>query len=205
MAELMEAKVTYGEIDLPVTTSAFETLVEPITLEEAKKHLKLEGVLDDEDDQIMSMIVAAREMAEGKLNRTITQRIREQAFSGWGDMPLRKPPFVQIESVSYYDQDGVENSIEPSDLSVSTRSEPARVSLRYGFQPPALAHQSEAVIVRYLAGYEPGNVPRMIVAWMLLVIGALYAQRESIVVGVSAAMIPEEFNSWLLQPHMVYE
>jgi len=179
--------------------------VEPISLEEAKKHLRLEGVLDDEDDLISSMITAAREMAEGRLNRTLVRRVREVAACNWGTIKLLKPPFVQVESVSYFDADGQSFDVDASDLSVSSIREPATVSLRYGFPAPQLARQDEAIIVRYTAGYAPGEVPRMIVQWMLLVIGALYAHRESFVAGVSVTMIPEEFNKWLLQPYMVYE
>lgn len=178
---------------------------EPITLDEAKRHLRLEGVIDDEDDLISSMITAAREMAEGKLNRTLVRRVREVAACSWGTITMRKPPFVQLESVSYFDADGQSFDVDAADLSVSSIREPATVSLRYGFSAPQLARQDEAIIVRYTAGYAPGEVPRMIVQWMLLVIGALYAHRESFVAGVSVTMIPEEFNKWLLQPYMVYE
>lgn len=188
-----------------MVAAAAEPLIEPITLEEAKRHLRLEGVLDDEDDLISSMIAAAREMAEGKLNRTLVRRVREVAAPAWGVIALRKPPFVQLESVSYFDTDGQPFDVDASDLSVSSIREPATVSLRYGFSAPQLARQDEAIIVRYTAGYAPGEVPRMIVQWMLLVIGALYAHRESFVAGVSVTMIPEEFNKWLLQPYMVYE
>lgn len=182
-----------------------EPLVEPVTLDEAKRQLRLEGVLDDEDALISSMITAAREMAEGKLNRTLVRRVREVAAPSWGPIALRKPPFVQLESVTYFDPDGQSFEVESSDLAVSSIRVPAQVSLRYGFQAPQLARQDEAIIVRYTAGYAPGEVPRMIVQWMLLVIGALYAHRESFVAGVTMTMIPEDFNKWLLQPHMVYE
>lgn len=178
---------------------------EPITLAEAKAHLRV--VFDDEDDYIASLIVAARQMAEGKLNRTITQRVRERAFCGWGRMPLLKPPFVQIESVSYIDAEGNELTLESTDITVTTRSEPATVALAPALRssPPRLGDVDEAVIVRYTAGYAPGEVPRPILQWMLLVIGSLYENRETIVAGVSVASIPEDFLKWLLQPYMVYE
>lgn len=184
-----------------------EPVEEPVSLEEAKKHLRLEGVLDDEDDLIQSMITAAREMAEGKLNRTLVRRQLEVASFEWGAIALRKPPFVQVDSVSYFDANGNEQTLDADQITVTTRSEPARVALSPAFRQyaPQLGHQEEAVIVRYTAGYAPGEVPQMICAWIKLVIGALYQNRESFVTGVSVNMIPEEFNKWLLQPYMVYE
>lgn len=180
-------------------------VVEPITLEEAKHHLNV--VYDDDDAYISSLIVAARRMAEGRTNRTITQRVLEAAFSSWGRMPLLKPPFVQIESVSYFDVDGNEQTLEPDQITVSTRREPACVALSALFRPyaPALANQEEAIIVRYTAGYPVGEVPQDIVHWMKLQIGSMYEHRESVIAGVSVAPLPDMYERMFLQPYMVYE
>lgn len=176
-------------------------IIEPITLEQAKAHLRV--VFDDEDDYISSLIVAARQMAEGRTNRTITQRIREQAFSHWCAMKLLKPPFVSVESVSYIDPDGNEQTLSEDDYIVSTRREPASVAI--SISQPSLASQDEAVIVRYTAGYPVGEVPAPIVQWMLLQIGSMYEHRESVIAGVSVSPLPEMYERMFLQPYMVYE
>lgn len=182
-----------------------EDIVEPITLEEAKHHLNV--VYDDDNDYISSLIVAARRMTEGKLNRTITQRVLESAFSSWGRMPLRKPPFVQIESVSYFDVDGNERTLDPDQITVSTRREPACVELSPLFRPyaPSLYPMDEAVVVRYTAGYPVGQVPQDIIHWMKLQIGSMYEHRESVIAGVSVSPLPEMYEKMFLQPYMVYE
>lgn len=180
-------------------------IAEPISLEQAKAHLRV--VFDDEDDYISALILAARQMAEGRTNRTITQRIREQAFSSWCTMKLLKPPFVQVESISYIDADGNEQSLSEDDYTVSTRREPAIVALTIAARSnaPSLASQDEAVIVRYTAGYPVGEVPAPIVQWMLLQIGSMYEHRESVIAGVSVAPLPEMYERMFLQPYMVYE
>lgn len=174
---------------------------EPISLEQAKEHLRV--VYDDEDAYISGLIVAAREMAEGKLNRTIKQRVREAAFCNWSNMVLRKPPFVSVESISYIRSDGTEIYLE--DYAVRARSEPARIALPYGFSTPSLQPNDEAIVVRYVAGYPEGEVPQSIIQWMLLVIGTMYENRETMSAGVTVTSIPEDFFKWLLQPYMVYE
>ena len=174
---------------------------EPISLEQAKEHLRV--VYDDEDTYISGLIVAAREMAEGKLNRTIKQRVRESAFCDWSNIVLRKPPFVSVESLSYIDTSGQEQYLD--DYAVRSRSEPARIALPYGFSAPSLQPNDEAIVVRYVAGYSEGEVPQPIIQWMLLVIGTMYENRETMSAGVNVTSIPEDFFKWLLQPYMVYE
>lgn len=171
---------------------------EPITLERAKVHLHV--VISDEDDYISDLIVAARQMAEGRLNRTLVQRQMVATFRSWCDtMRLLKPPIVSVDSVDYTDVDGVLQSFADFDLIG------AAVTATYGTEVPALRYRPDAIRVTYTAGYAEGEVPRPIISWMLLVIGALYAHRESMTAGVKVEMIPEEFNRWLLQPYMVYE
>lgn len=181
-------------------------VVEPITLEEAKKHLRLEGVLDDEDSQIQMMIIAARRLAEGKLNRTIVQREINATFDGWGcKMRLPKPPFVELLGVDYLDSDGVSQAMPSESYYVLQGSEPAEVAFVGGAPLPALAKRRGTITVRYLAGYPDGQVPEDLKSWMLLQIGSLYAHRESVIAGVSVAPLPEMYERMFLQPYMVYE
>ena len=171
---------------------------EPITLEQAKAHLRVVG--SDEDDYIAGLIEAARAMAEGRLNRTLVQRQLTGTFRSWCDrIELLKPPIVSVDSVEYLDTDGALQLFEDFDLAGQSVLPVAGAAL------PPLRYRPDAIRVMYTAGYEPGTVPQPIVQWMLLVIGALYAHRESMTAGVKVEMIPEEFNRWLLQPYMVYE
>lgn len=198
-------RVTSGMIPRLASFDEPVQVPEPVSLQQAKDHLNV--VYEDQDAYITSLIIAARQMAEGRTNRTITQRIREQAFSSWGAMKLLKPPFVQVESVSYIDADGLEQVLSPDSYTVSTRREPASVALTIaaGSNAPTLASRDEAVIVRYTAGYPVGEVPAPIVQWMLLQIGSMYEHRESVIAGVSVTPLPDMYERMFLQPYMVYE
>jgi uncharacterized phiE125 gp8 family phage protein len=213
-ADSPAAPVAVGEIDatklLPEEAPQMRLMArldepvqvaEPITLQQAKDHLH--EVYDDNDDLILGLIVAARQMAEGKLNRTITQRTVEAGFSSWDSMVLRKPPVITIDSVVYIDEDGAEQTLQGFVL--RNRGHVARVALPVGFTAPTLAKQDESIVVRYTAGYPPGEVPQPIIQWMKLQIGTMYLQREGIAVGVSVASVPEEVTHWMLHPYMVYE
>lgn len=178
--------------------------VEPISLERAKDHLRV--IFDDDDAQIQQFIVAARRLAEGKLNRTIAQRELQATFDGWGcRMILRKPPFVEIVSVDYIDADSFVQAMPADSYYVLSGSDPAELAFVGGAPLPALAPRRGAITVRYLAGYPDGQVPEDIITWMLMQIGSMYNFRESVIAGVSVAPLPEMFERMFLQPYMVYE
>lgn len=188
------------------TAQDAEVSLEPITLQQAKDHLRV--VIPDEDDYILSLITAARQMAEGRLNRTLVLRTRRQVFDRDStSYTLRKPPVVSVDQVSVLDQAGVGTVLDEAAFRVRQYGDdaPLEIEALRGATWPGLLRTGSLLAVDYLAGYPVGEVPSPIIAWMKLVIGALYEQRESMVVGVSVATIPEEFNRWLLQPYMVYE
>lgn len=176
---------------------------EPITLEQAKQHLRVYGV--DDDAYITMLITAARQMAEGRLNRTIMPRELVATFDSWGHaLRLFKPPVLSIEAITYIDTEGVEQTLTAGFLT-NLMAEPARVVLDYGSAWPALQSRVGAVTVRYRAGYESGTVPYPIIQWMLLAIGTMFNNRETLINGVSSAALAGGFVDALLQPYMVYE
>lgn len=186
-----------------IDQASFEEAAEPITLEQAKKHLRVYGA--DDDAYIAMLITAARQMAEGRLNRTITPRELVATFDSWGQaLRLFKPPVLSIEAITYTDAGGVEQTLTAGFLS-NLMAEPARVVLDYGSTWPALQPRAGAVTVRYRAGYESGTVPYPIIQWMLLAIGTMFNNRETLVNGVSSTALAGGFVDALLQPYMVYE
>ena len=78
---------------------------------------------------------------------------------------------------------------------------------------PGLWDGPGVVEINYTAGYSAGNeaaqqaaVPAGIKAWLLLTIGTLYANRESIQTGVpgATAALPGRFTDSLLDRFKVY-
>lgn len=179
---------------------------EPITLEEAKAHLRVIGT--DEDAYISGLIQAAREMAEGRLNRTIRQRTRTALFRSWREeFVLPKPPFISIDTITYADEGGQVQTLDTGMYYTAAQDDDAAgvVELVPGQAMPILYTRRRPIAVSYLAGYPEGQVPRAIVQWMLLAIGTMYQNRESVVAGVSVAALPEDFMALLIQPYRVYE
>lgn len=183
--------------------------VEPVTLAEAKLHLRVDS--NDEDVHIAGLITAAREQAESNTRRALitqTWRLTLDAFPGIIELP--RPRLQAVTSVQYVDTGGVMQTLDASAYQVAGTSEPARILPAYGRNWPATRHQLEAVSITYTAGYgnAGADVPASIRQWMLLYIGALYENREAFraaerVGGV--ASLPTPFLDGLLANYRMLE
>lgn len=182
---------------------------EPISLQEAKLHLRVIADVTDiaphpEDALIASLIVAARQGAEHLTGRALMAQTLELALDGFSDMmKLPRPPLVSVTGLTYVDLAGDTQTLDPSVYVVDDHSEPARIVPVYGVCWPSTCCQPNAVLIRYQAGYtDAASVPDEIKSWMLLRIGMLYANRESVATGASVTAVP--YVDRLLDAYRVY-
>lgn len=128
---------------------------EPITLEEAKKHLRLESFFDDDDDLIQGLIESVREQAESLTHQLYTPCVVTVLLSARGCYWL--------------------NGLTPvhSNEPVLTNS----TLLTFG-KPAEFKTDAEGEYV-FNCGHTPASVPRAVKSWMLLRLAALYEQRAS--------------------------
>lgn len=112
-----------------------------------------------------------------------------------------------MQSVQYKDEDGATQTLASSVYELAGD----KVFLVPGQEWPAVRGGSGSVWINYTAGYSAGNeaaqqdaVPYGIKAWLLLTIGTLYANRESVQTGVSVAALPDRFTDSLLDRFKVY-
>ena len=175
----------------------------PVTLDEAKHHCRVDGA---DDDMLLQMLIAsAGESAEHETGRALCTQTRELVLDAFPtDFVLHGSPIQSVESIKFLDASGTECTLDPQDYLLDNESEPGYVTLAYGKGWPATYPVPNAVRVRYVCGYGmPENVPAAIKQWMLLAIGTMYAQRESIVVG-QAMSLPDSFWSRLLHRYTLY-
>jgi uncharacterized phiE125 gp8 family phage protein len=171
--------------------------VEPITRQEAKLHLRIIADVTDvtphpEDAMVDALIAAARQGAETATGRALLPQTWELALDEFAtEIHLLKAPLASVTSVKYVDADGVLRTLDPAAYLADSHSTPGRLTAAYGTSWPSPRSQPNAVLVRYEAGYaNAGAVPQEIKQWMLLRIGMLYENRESVAVGVSLAELP---------------
>lgn len=207
VAQNAEASVAYTEQSDTVQCSMLITAAagtEPITLAQAKAHLRV--VTSDEDEYIQGLIVAARQMIEERTQRALVPRTEVLALDTFpAAIRLPWPVLQAVTSIVYLDVDGAEQTLSAEDYRVNAHTEPARITRAAGVSWPATENEEAAVLVTYTTGYpDAAAVPGPLKQWMLLAIGALYENREQVAAGVPIVSIPDDFMGLLWQPYMVY-
>lgn len=181
---------------------------EPLTLEEAKAHLRVEH--SDEDSYIGALISVARQVAEEFTRRvfvTQTWELRLDRFPDSSECPIyvSLPPLQSVTSISYLDTEGVTQVWSALEYIVDSKSEPARITPAYGKTWPTVRNQISPITIRYEAGYgDAEDVPQAIKQAMYLIIGHLYERREASIVGAQPFELPMG-PQFLLMPYRCLE
>lgn len=166
---------------------------EPISLAEAKTHLRIEHTL--EDDLINSLIQAAREWCEsyqGKayINRTLALTL--DAFPA-GDIQIPRPPLQTVTTIAYNDVNGTPDTVDAADFVVDgSNYQGGRIGLAYGCAWPSTYGEAGDVTITYVAGYGATSafVPATVKAAMKLLVGHWYEHRESVTDGSAMSDVP---------------
>lgn len=153
---------------------------EPITLQEAKTHLRVDTT--DDDAYITSLITAAREKLEDYMGRAIMQQTLVYVRDKWpqgNEITLPGGRMLSLVSVTYKDATGASYTF--GDALADTESIPGRIVLAYGKSWPGdVLYPVNPIRIEYVAGYgnTPSAVPQKVRQALLLLIGDLYEHRE---------------------------
>jgi len=183
--------------------------VEPISLDEAKAHLRVDS--SDEDDLITSLIQAAREYAEEFLGRALITQTWDwylDDFPSSDSVPLYvpKPPLQSVMSIQYVDSNGDTQTWDSSEYDVDVKSDPGRIAPAYGESYPDPRDQLNAVTIRFTAGYgdSASDVPQRIRQALLLILGHWYENRAEVVIGGgSVVQVPLAAQALLWQDRIL--
>jgi uncharacterized phiE125 gp8 family phage protein len=172
---------------------------EPVTLDQAKAHLKVDTT--DDDALITSLIAAARARAEWHTGRAFITQSWTFWLDGWpcdGVIEIPLPPVQSISAVTAYALDDSATVLDAATWQIDTASAPARLALKPNASPPVNLRALNAIAIAFTAGYGgASDVPAPIVQAVLMILAALYAHR-----GDEAAEIPQDALA-LLAPYRV--
>lgn len=149
----------------------------PVTLTEAKLHLKVDGSTDNDliDDLIASAVAWVQEYTNRQL-MSATWELYLDNFSSCIDLDWC--PVTAVSSVKYYDGDNTLQTLGTSNYDTDIISEPARITRAYGIVYPTIYTRTNAVVIEFVAGYaNAASVPDPIKSAILLMIGHNYENR----------------------------
>ncbi len=168
--------------------------VEPVTLTEAKSHLRVDSTADDA--YVSTLVTAAREWIEQYLDRAL---IRQQLVMTLKSFPvaddeivLPRPPMATegastAVSVAYTLASGATATLSTSQYRVDRHRTPGEVQTLYGATWPADRMEDEnSVTVTWWAGYgaSGSSVPAAIRHAILMLVGHWYdGARSGVVMG----------------------
>jgi len=175
---------------------------EPITLAQAKNHLKVDVTTDD--DLISGLIQSVRKKVESYTGRALIA----QTWYGYADkvqgvIELTKCPVISVSSIKYTDTDGNEQTWPSTEYETDLSSTPARIIEADGYSYPTVQSGLKKWKIEFVTGYgQPDDVPEDIKSAMYLLFGHLYEHRES-VLPVQMSELPMGVQ-YLLEPYIVW-
>ncbi len=132
--------------------------LEPISLTEAKPHMRIDH--DDDDALITAGIAAARVHVESTTRRRlITQgwRVYLDAWPKKRTVAIPIAPLISVDAVTVYDAEGQATVIDPGGYTVDTASVPGRLALAAG-APVSVGQVVNGIEIDVTAGYGPTSI-----------------------------------------------
>ena len=174
--------------------------VEPVTLAEAKAHLRVDGTA--EDTLIASLIVTSRLHVEAVAGLALVTQSWSWYIDAWPQGPPGPPghavrlplrPVQSIEAVRLYDEAGTATTLDPATYFLDGTAAPPRL-IRHGAvawtRPGRVANGIE---IAFTAGYgnAAADVPAPIRQAVLLLVAHWYEHRSPLEEGAHPVPLPD--------------
>lgn len=170
---------------------------EPVTVAEAKTHLRVDGSYDD--TYIETLIKVARQMCETYACKSFLTQEREiklDSFPCARQIELPYGPVQSVDDFTYIDSAGdTQVLVLNTDYRVDLHSDIARVEYVSSWPSvswPTNGLQFNSVTIAYTAGYTNDDhdiFPAVIKQAILMQVASLYENRQDEVIGATANMV----------------
>jgi len=176
---------------------------EPVTLDDQKAHMRLDG--DEDDAYVGSCITAARQWIEGQTKRAIMDQTWDYGIDYiWPvkhgahriDFPLN-PIAAQgspeTVTITYIDADGASQSLASTQFIIANRTHGSYIVPAYGVSWPAVRWQPDAITLRFVAG-DSSTIPVDLKQAVMILATQFFEERDT---SKGASMAVEA----LISPH----
>ena len=172
------------------TTLKTAPVAEPISLDEAKRHVRIDIDETDHDDYLQDLITVAREQVETITWRKLVTQTWYAYLQEWPRGKYIELPFGSLQTVTavkYTDVDGDESTWDNTEYIVGTDYQKGRITLADGYTwPSETLYPSNPIEVEFVCGYGLAvSVPAQIKHAMKMIISELFENRETSIIGVS--------------------
>lgn len=157
-------------------------------------------------DPLLNMLItAARQHAETYLKRKLITQTLDLHLDNFPCWTLRLPvPLQTVTAITYFDSNGVEQTLAADQYLVDSTTEPARITPAFGLVWPVTQYRNNAVKVRFIAGYGAASaVPACVKNWMLVRIKTLWDQRDQLTKQLGMPVFEPAWVDSLLDPEVV--
>ena len=166
-----------------------EPATEPITLVEAKAHLRVD--FSDEDDYIDTLIVSARRYCEAYCNRVFITQTWRQNLSEWvNPIQLKVNPVISVTSLKYYDTNEAQQTItdNANNYQKDLNSDVAKIYDGLVNTFPAIGSTINPIEIITVCGYgAAADVPDDIKHAIKFMVSYFYENREGVNVPLNSA------------------
>lgn len=173
---------------------------EPLSLTEAKTHLRVET--NDEDTLISDLIAAARAHLEAVTGLVLLTQQFRLALDEWpeaGVIQITRTPVQTIDVMVIYDELGDPQALALQDMVLDGRARPARLHLA---QTPRPGRDLNGIEIEFTAGFGLAeDVPVALRQAMLSHIAHMYEFRGVVEPDMQPAGIPHGYHT-LVSPFM---
>lgn len=151
--------------------------LEVVTLAQAKKQLRIESALTDEDDLIQSYIDAAVVNCQNFIGGHIIPGDMVISYDKFeSPVVFEAFPLKTITSVKYFAED-VETTLDATKYSLTKQSEKV-FKLRFKEDTPSTDERFDAVTITVACGFPSNTIPKPIIQAIKLQIADMYEIRE---------------------------
>lgn len=173
-------------------------LDEPLTLAEAKSHLRVDH--GDEDTLIQSLITSARLHVETLTGRVLMTQSWRLVLDDWPRRNILSIPLGPVQAVGavrVYEDEDIVLTIDAANYLVETSGVPARLAMRGHKAWPRPGRPFGGIEIDFTAGYGDNaeDVPASLRQAIRQLVAHWYANREPVGFGAGAVHVPHTVSA----------
>jgi len=177
----------------------------PVSLKEAKEHLRVTLGYTEEDDYIESLITLSTEVVEQLTRRRLITQTWYYYPTEWPTEDVMPIPYGKLQSITaikYTNSSEVEATFSAADYYLTnSNGEPGSAVLRYSENWPTVTlSPSDPIEVEFICGYgaSGASVPKTLNHIIKYLISDAYENRETLIMGQGFSVVKSKIiNAWI--------